>query len=207
MQDSQPGAAIDQGNLQASHGHLTRLLYDELRRVAALLLSRERPGVTLQPTSLVHEAFLRLAGADGAWRDKRHFVNAAAVAMRHILVDRARAALTEKHGAGREVEPLDAIDIPAAREFAPEDVEALDGALHALTAHNERWAHVVHLRFFLDLTVQQTAELLDVSEATVKSDWAFARAWLKLVIRRAREQQDGAPASPVLQKGSGHAPE
>jgi RNA polymerase sigma factor (TIGR02999 family) len=192
------------------------LLYDELRAVARQLLARERPGITLQPTSLVHEAWLRLLAREhhcaaepgetpvfsGAPRftDRKHFLSAAAIAMRCALVDRARAAAAEKRGGGKPAldagvgtgDWIDRIEVPAARGLSPEDLEVLEASLAAMERHNQRWAQVVHLRFFLDLSVEETAAALDLSPTPVKGDWAFARAWLMVAIREARGEPTSA---------------
>lgn len=159
---------------------LLPLVYDELRKLASQLMAKESPGHTLQPTALVHEAFARLAdGSAPTFENRKHFFNTAARAMRRILIERGRRLNTPKHGAGHQRQDLDVIDIPAARDFPPETTEALEAALDELQAHNARWAQVVHLRYFLDLSIEQVGEVLGIAPATVKSDWAFARAWLQ----------------------------
>lgn len=163
---------------------LLPLLYEELRRVASHQLARQPPGQTLQPTALVHEAFLRL-NADPArvWADRRHFFAAAAEAMRHILVDRARSKAAQRHGGD-----LRRVDFDGAHgladDAAPEIVLQLHEALERLAAHDADAAEVVRLRFFGGFTFEQAAELLGVSVRTAKRTWAYARAWLFEEIRR-----------------------
>jgi RNA polymerase sigma-70 factor, ECF subfamily len=157
-------------------GDLTPLVYDELRRIAARYIRRERPGQTLQPTALVHEAFLRLAGAGSPWRDERHFVGIAARSMRQILVERARA-----RGALKRWAALDRVTLSASLAVAadPESVlPPLDEALTRLEAIDPEQARLVELRYFMGLDIEETATALGVSPATVKRRWALARAWL-----------------------------
>lgn len=173
-------SAIKRGDSKAAE-QLLPVVYEELRKLATFLMGREKPGQTLQPTALVHEAYVKMLGGEEgapAWDDRRHFFNAAAMAMRRILVDRHRRVNRERHGGGRVRQDVDAVEIPAAQDFPPENVEALEIALNELKGHNERWGEIVHLRYFTGLTIEQTAELLNISPATVKSDWMFARAWL-----------------------------
>jgi len=157
-------------------GDLTPLVYNELRRIAARYIRRERPGQTLQPTALVHEAFLRLAGAGSPWRDERHFVGIAARSMRQILVERARA-----RGALKRWAALDRVTLSASLAVAadPESVlPPLDEALTRLEAIDPEQARLVELRYFMGLDIEETAVALGVSPATVKRRWALARAWL-----------------------------
>ena len=155
---------------------LTLLVYDELRRLAAAYMRRERPGQTLQATALVHEAFLRLAGAGTPWHDERHFVGIAARSMRQILVERARARGAQKRWAA-----LDRVTMSAALAVAadPESVlPSLDEALTRLEAIDPEQARIVELRYFVGLSIEETAAALDMSPATLKRRWALARAWL-----------------------------
>lgn len=153
------------------------LVYADLWRLADLYLSRERPGQTLQPTALVHEAYLRLAGSEQDWQNRAHFFGAAARAIRRILLDRARARRSERRGGGRSRLPIE-----AASEIAvgapPLDFLALDEALERLARLDPAKARVVELRFFGGLGVEETAEVLGTSASTVERDWRFARAWL-----------------------------
>lgn len=152
-------------------------MYAELHAIAGHHLRRERPGHTLQPTALVHEAYLRLVGGTVlAATNRVHFMRAASRAMRQALVDHARARNAQKRGGALQVTLDDAI---AGEETPILDMLALDDALTRLAAAEPRWAHVVELKFFGGLEVPDIAETLGVSPATVKRDWQFARAWLK----------------------------
>jgi RNA polymerase sigma factor (TIGR02999 family) len=156
---------------------LLPLVYEELRQLADRFLAGEKPGATLQPTALVHEAYLRLVGSDRAsWENRAHFFGAAARAIRRILVDRARARGAARRGGGRPLR-LDT-DAPLAGPEPSLDVLALDEALAKLASIDAQKARVVELRFFGGLSVDETAATLGVSASTVDRDWAFARAWL-----------------------------
>jgi RNA polymerase sigma factor (TIGR02999 family) len=158
---------------------LMELVYPELHRIAAFHLSRERQGHTLQPTALVNEAYLRLApqGARTAWENRRHFFAVAARVVRAVLVDHARARQTEKRGAGRvNVELRDA----AAQVPAPAvDLLDLDAALSALERIDPRQSRVVELRHFAGLSIEETADVLEVSPSSVKRDWLVAKSWIR----------------------------
>jgi len=152
------------------------LVYNELRRLAAAYMRRERPGQTLQATALVHEAYLRLAGAGTPWTDKRHFVGIAARSMRQILVERARARGAQKRWAG-----LDRVTMTDALAVARDEdgmMPALDEALTRLEQIDAEQARIVELRYFAGLSIEETADALDISPATLKRRWALARAWL-----------------------------
>ncbi len=165
------------GGDEAAAGRLLPIVYDELRDLARGMLRRERSDHTLQATALVHEAYLRLVDQRRARpRDRRHFVRLAAQAMRRALVDHARAKLADKRGGGRLKLTLEEATVPPGAGDV--DVLALDDALNRLAALNPRHAQVVNLRFFGCLTINETAETLGVSHATVESDWRMARAWL-----------------------------
>ena len=152
------------------------LVYNELRRLAAAYMRRERPGQTLQATALVHEAYLRLAGAGTPWTDKRHFVGIAARSMRQILVERARARGAQKRWAGLDrVTMTDALAVAADSEGM---LPALDDALTRLEQIDAEQARIVELRYFAGLSIEDTAEALGISPATLKRRWAMARAWL-----------------------------
>ncbi|HKW03259.1 MAG TPA: sigma-70 family RNA polymerase sigma factor [Vicinamibacterales bacterium] len=156
---------------------LTPLVYDELHQLAAPYMRRERPGHTLQPTALVHEAFMRLAGLRRAnFENRLHFYGAAAQVMRRILVDHSRRRGAAKRGRDHLTLPLnEATPLGIDTRL---DLVALDDALKQLTIVAERPARVVELRFFGGLTVEETALVLGIAPATVKRHWAFARAWL-----------------------------
>jgi RNA polymerase sigma factor (TIGR02999 family) len=170
--------AIEQGDPHAAE-KLLPLVYDELRRLAAQRLAHERPGQTLDATGLVHEAYLRLVGpADAArWKDAGHFFAAAAEAMRHILVDKARRKRRHKHGGDRERVELDD-GVPAPPTAGP-DLLALDEALTRLAGDDPEAAAVVQLRYFAGLSVEQAGQSLGISRAAAYRHWTFARAWLR----------------------------
>jgi RNA polymerase sigma factor (TIGR02999 family) len=157
---------------------LAPVVYDELRTLAAAHLRRERPDHSLQPTALVHEAYLRLVGGEHApWEDRGHFFRAAARAMRRILIEQARRRGRQKRGGGRVRVSL---DVPLASTWDdPDRMLALDEALRRLEGQDPRSAEVVQLRYFGGLSVRETAEALGTSERTVKREWTFARAWLR----------------------------
>jgi RNA polymerase sigma-70 factor, ECF subfamily len=156
---------------------LYAVVYGELRGMAEARLRRERSGHTLQPTALVNEVYLRLDPAKDSWANRRHFFGAASQAMRRILVDHARRRLADKRGAGLERVTLSDLDVevPQAAGF---DIVALDDALKDLQHEEPRLAEVVILRVFAGMSIEQTADALELSPATVKRDWTFARAWL-----------------------------
>jgi RNA polymerase sigma factor (TIGR02999 family) len=155
---------------------LVQIVYDELRRLAAGYLRRERPGQTLQTTALVHEAYLRLAQSRPVWTDRHHFVGIAARAMRQILVERARARGARKRWGGMNRVTLSETLVAAAAEDAI--LPALDEALRRLEQIDPEQARMVELRYFVGLSAEETAETLKVSLATYKRRWALARAWL-----------------------------
>jgi RNA polymerase sigma factor (TIGR02999 family) len=172
-------SAIEQGDPSAAE-QLLPLVYDELRKLAAQKLGKEKPGQTLQATALVHEAYLRLMDTDEAqsWNSRGHFFAAAAEAMRRILIDQARRKASEKAGGKRHRVDLAAIEpaIPGPKL----DLLALDEALTQLEKTDPRAAAVVKLRFFAGLTMPQAAEALDISLATAENDWAYAKCCLRL---------------------------
>jgi RNA polymerase sigma factor (TIGR02999 family) len=176
--------AITQGDQHAA-AQLLPLVYDELRRLAAAKLAREAPGQTLQPTALVHEAYLRLVGttregeapAEPKWNSRGHFFGAAAEAMRRILVDSARRKLGIKHGGEMQRLDLQEHDVPIA--CPPEELLALDESLRRLADDDADAARVVDLHFFAGLSIDEAAEALGVSRATAYRQWAYARAWLR----------------------------
>jgi RNA polymerase sigma factor (TIGR02999 family) len=180
--------AVRRGDTRAADALLEKV-YDQLRELARVRMAREPgrgAGMTLDPTALVHEAYLRVIGDPAnvdrpaqRWENRGHFFAAAALAMRRILVERARHRKRLRHGGGRDRAELadDLVATPAA-EADGTDLIALDDALRKLEALDARKAQVVSLRYFAGLTVDETAAALELSPATVKNDWAFARAWL-----------------------------
>jgi RNA polymerase sigma factor (TIGR02999 family) len=170
--------AVDQGDPHAA-ADLLPLVYDELRRLAAARLAAEPSGNTLQPTALVHEAYLRLVGSPGGdqWEHRGHFFAAAAEAMRRILIDHARRKATARRGGAmqRQALDLDAAAIPEPRE----DLLALDEALDRLAVEDPLKASLVNLRYFAGLSLAEAAAALSLPERTAGRHWAYARAWLR----------------------------
>ncbi len=176
--------AIEHGDAKAAH-ELLPLVYQELRRLAAHKMAGESPGHTLQPTALVHEAYLRLVGPEQArkWDGRAHFFAAAAEAMRRILVESARRKQRLRHGGQLERVDMDAVDLPL--PMPDDDLLALDEALDRLATVDTRAAEVVKLCFFVGLTQEQAAQELGISLATAERLWSFARAWLFKETRKA----------------------
>ena len=184
MGDSQESGDLPDGTgTSGSSAELLPQVYDELRRLARVRIAQEPAGLTLQPTALVHEAYLRLAGngTDRRWDRRGHFFAAAAIAMRRILVERARHYRRIKHGGAQHRVELDS-ESPALAPVLP-DVIAVDQALTRLEQIDPSKARVVLLRYFAGLTIEETAAAMDLSPATVKNEWVFARAWLHGVLR------------------------
>jgi RNA polymerase sigma factor (TIGR02999 family) len=174
---------IDHGNGDtAALDRLLPLVYDELRKIAAGYLRRERDGHTLQPTALVHEAYVRLIDQRVRWQSRAHFLGVAAQLMRRILVDYARGRHADKRGGGFAMVALDeAMLAPYEKDV---DVVALDDALQALSALDPQQSRVVELRFFGGLSIEEAAEVLGVSSSTVSRDWTVARTWLRREIAK-----------------------
>jgi RNA polymerase sigma factor (TIGR02999 family) len=186
------GQGPDPPSESGTSAELLPQVYEELRKLARARIAREPAGLTLQPTALVHEAYLRLtgSGADRRWDRRGHFFGAAAIAMRRILVERARHYRRVRHGGEQQRVELD-IDSPAPTpEFA--DVLAIDQALTRLEQIDSTKARVVLLRYFAGLTIEETADAMELSPATVKNEWAFARAWLHDALRSAGTSSGGA---------------
>jgi RNA polymerase sigma factor (TIGR02999 family) len=172
-----------QGGEAKAAEELLPLVYEELRKLAASKMAQQPPGQTLQPTALVHEAWLKLNGHPRAsWNDRHHYFRAAAEAMRQILIDRARAKQRHKRGAGQTRVRLDEVDLAADTE--PETLLVVDEALRALARHRPAEAELVKLRFFIGLNVNEAARALGISEKTAKRHWVHARAWLFQEITR-----------------------
>jgi RNA polymerase sigma factor (TIGR02999 family) len=173
-------SAIENGDPQAA-AQLLPLVYDELRKLAAQRLAQEKPGQTLQATALVHEAYLRLAGAEAAqhFNSRGHFFAAAAEAMRRILVEKARRRQSQRHGGGFERSAAHPDELPAMDTPQPLELLAVHEALDGLAAKSPRKAELVKLRYFLGCTIAEAAELLGIAHATAEEDWTYARAWLR----------------------------
>lgn len=182
-------SAIEKGEPRAAE-QLLPLVYDELRRLAAQKLAQEKSGQTLEATALVHEAYLRLVDVDQApqWNGRGHFFAAAAEAMRRILIDNARRKQAEKHGGGKRRLHLDHLDVLA--EASADELLALDEALERLTCQDPRAAQLVKLHCFAGLTVQQAAEVIDLSRTNAYRLWTFARAWLHSQLAEARDAEN-----------------
>jgi RNA polymerase sigma factor (TIGR02999 family) len=192
--------AIDRGEPRAA-SELLPLVYDELRKLAAHKLARERPGQTLDATALVHEAYMRLVGSgetgtpradDPVWANHRHFFAAASEAMRRILVENARRKGRRKHGGGRQREhaDLDALSSSANSQ----DILALHEALEQFAVHDPLRAKLVELRFFGGLTLEQVASCLGISLSTADRAWRYARAWLYAAMAGANPSNNADPS-------------
>jgi RNA polymerase sigma factor (TIGR02999 family) len=181
-------STIPRGETQASD-QLLPLVYDELLRLAAQQLAREKPGLTLQPTDLVHEAYLRLVDTESiaCWDSRSHFFAAAAEAMRRILIEHARRIRALRRGGGRQRVEFDPALLAAPERS--EDLLALDEALDRLAIKHARKAELVKLRFFAGLTMDQAAETLGISVATAHRDWNYARAWLHQSVMESTSSQ------------------
>ena len=177
-------SAIDAGDPKAAE-ELLPLVYEELRKLAAHKMSHEAAGHTLQPTALVHEAWLRLGGGECAqFENRAHFVGAAAEAMRRILIDRARRRLAAKRGGGAAPVDVDEVEIPS--PVADDDVLLrLDEALEKFSALEPRKGELVKLRYFVGLSFEEAATALGIAVPTAKQWWAYARAWLAVEMRGA----------------------
>lgn len=172
---------VQQGDPQAA-SELLPVVYEELRRLAAVRLAQERPGQTLQATALVHEAWLRLTGsAEVQWNGRGHFFGAAAEAMRRILVDRARSKARQRHGG--QLQRVDLHQVTVAIQDSDDTVLAVHEALEKLAEESPQQAEIVRLRYFVGLGMGEIAAALGVSEATVRRHWAYARSWLYAELR------------------------
>lgn len=185
-------AAVRQGQ-SGSSDELLALVYEELRNLARHRMAQESPGLTLQATALVHEAYLRLVKEDRSeWDNRAHFFSAAAEAMRRILVERARRVRRIKHGGERQRVGLELADVLVPEQSV--DILALEEALQEFERLDPRRCEVVKLRYFVGLSLDETAEMLGVSKRTVNTDWNLARAWLKLQLGKGDTDLDAADA-------------
>ena len=174
--------AIEQGDARAAE-ELLPLVYDELRKLAACRMANEAPGQTLQPTALVHEAWLRLAGNEPQqWDSRAHFFGAAAEAMRRILIENARRKKALRHGGGQQRVDVQEIEIAAPAQ--DDELLAINEALDKLAAMDKAKAELVKLRFFVGMNIEEAAAVLRISEATAKRWWVYARAWLFSEVRQ-----------------------
>ena len=163
------------------------LVYAELRKLAAAKMARESAGQTLQPTALVHEAWLRLGGdAQPQWKNRAHFFAAAAEAMRRILIENARRRRAVRHGGGYEKLSADATGFDVVSPEADDELLLLHEALNGLAAHDARKAELVKLHHFVGLTVEEAASVMDITDRTARRDWVYARTWLFNEIKRLR---------------------
>jgi RNA polymerase sigma factor (TIGR02999 family) len=173
---------VEKGDGNAAE-ELLPLVYEELRKLATAKMAQQPPGQTLQPTALVHEAWLRLVGTpQGSWNDRQHFFRAAAEAMRQILIDRARAKQRLKRGGNSVRVNLDDVDVAADTE--PEALLLVDEALQLLAREDHQKAELVKLRFYAGLSAEETAQVMGVSEKTIQRHWIHARAWLFRELQR-----------------------
>jgi RNA polymerase sigma factor (TIGR02999 family) len=174
--------SLERGEVQAADG-LLPLVYDELRRLAAAKMAQEAPGQTLQPTALVHEAYLRLIGNQSQkWNGRAHFFGAAAEAMRRILIENARRKRAARHGGGQARLDINEIEIAAAAK--DDELLAVSDALEKFATRDQQKAELVKLRYFVGLTTEEAAEVLGVSVPTADRWWNFSRAWLFEEIER-----------------------
>ena len=181
--------SIGAGEKQAS-AQLLPLVYEELRKLAASKMAREAPGQTLQPTALVHEAWLKLAGNQGAqWEGRRHFFGAAAEAMRRILIDNARRKAAQRHGGDQQ--RVDIFEIDLAAPGPDDELLALNEALERFEALDKTKAELIKLRYFAGLTIEEAAVTLGISLATAKRWWTYSRAWLFKEIRETKFSTEG----------------
>jgi RNA polymerase sigma factor (TIGR02999 family) len=175
-------AAMEQGDPKAGD-ELLLLVYQELRRLAAHKMANEAPGQTLQPTALVHEAWLRLAGSEQhTWQNRAHFFGAAAEAMRRILIDNARRKRALRHGGGQQRVDIQEVEIADTKQ--DDDLLALNDALERFAVEDSQKAELVKLRYFAGLTTTEAAEMLHISIPTADRWWAYSRAWLFGEVRR-----------------------
>lgn len=178
---------IERGDEQAAD-RLLPLVYGELRKLAAAKMAREAPGQTLQPTALVHEAWLRLGGAaQPDWKNRAHFFASAAEAMRRILIERARRHRTQRHGGGLQRIGLNDAANEIAVPGSDDELLAVHESLDRFATRHARKAELVKLRYFVGLTLEQAAGVLGIAVPTAKRDWAYARAWLFKEISRSRQ--------------------
>ena len=169
--------AAGRGEAKASE-ELLPLVYEELRKLAYARMRSEQPGSTIQPTALVHEAYLRVVGSNQKWENRRHFFAAAAEAMRRILIDRARQKAAKKHGGELRRTEFDSIQLPGDQDY--NQLLEWDELLDKLHSRDANMADVFKLRYFVGFSISETAEAMDISVRTVNRNWTAARTWLQL---------------------------
>ena len=176
-------SAIEQGQPHAADD-LLPIVYEELRKLATHRMAQEQPGQTLQPTALVHEAYMRLVDVEkaGQWKSRGHFFGAAAQAMRRILIERARGKARHKRGGGRRRVELASVDLVV--ESAPDDLLALDEALQRMELTDRTTAELVNLRYFAGLSMPEAAEAMGVTLRTAERNWTYAKTWLHRELSR-----------------------
>ena len=176
-------SAIEQGQPHAADD-LLPIVYEELRKLATHRMAQEQPGQTLQPTALVHEAYMRLVDVEkaGQWKSRGHFFGAAAQAMRRILIERARGKARHKRGGGRRRVKLASVDLVV--ESAPDDLLALDEALQRMELTDRTTAELVNLRYFAGLSMPEAAEAMGVTLRTAERNWTYAKTWLHRELSR-----------------------
>jgi RNA polymerase sigma factor (TIGR02999 family) len=178
---------MNSGDARAGE-RLLAIVYDELRALAAVKLAHERPGHTLQPTALVHEAWLRLGGdSQPAWQNRRHFFAAVAEAMRRVLITNARRRLAARRGAATAHVDIDAAGLEIAAPVPDDDLLRVHEALDRLAVEDLRKAELVKLRYFVGLSIKDAAEVLGIGKRSADREWAYARAWLGNEMRQLRE--------------------
>jgi RNA polymerase sigma factor (TIGR02999 family) len=183
-------SAIEEGDPTAAE-QLLPLVYQELRQLAAQKLAQEKPGQTLEATALVHEAYLRLVGAEKEqhWKSRRHFFAAAAETMRRILVEKARHKKRHKHGGGLTRQEAILEDLPIAATRDPIEILSVHEALDQLSQKSPRKAELVKLRYFLGCTIPEAAQILGIAPSTAEVDWTYAKAWLRRQLGRDEEKR------------------
>jgi RNA polymerase sigma factor (TIGR02999 family) len=184
-------SAIEQGESGAAED-LLPIVYGELRKLAAHRMAQEKPGQTLQPTALVHEAYMRLVDVEkaGQWNSRGHFFGAAAQAMRRILIERARGKARHKRGGGRRRVNLSSLNL--AIESAPDDLLALDEALQRMERTDATTAQLVNLRYFAGLSMAEAADAMGVPLRAAERNWTYARTWLHRELSRGTDEADPA---------------
>ena len=185
---------------EGAANELLEQVYATLHAIAHKRMAAERPGITLQATALVHDAYVRLIGNDEVeWRDRVHFYGAAAESMRRILIDHARSRGRERRGGGRRRVPMSVVDLSI--DADPDEILSVDEAIRRLGQWDARLGELVRLRFFAGLTLGETAQAMGVSERTVRREWELARVWLHRELSRSERHDDAEPREGDLSRG------